>query len=179
MRSLTGVYRQESLLYWSLNVLSWLFSSYYNALKGIPKQFNPGLIWGIETILKSLPNLYAFGYISQPLAGKHWSQTAAHTWDSWLEECVCAMLLSISGMFSRSPGCVEVLLQARSTLKPHVSVFLSYRHVIPAALNTDTRARRCRKVKTSRCWLSWFHSMWKIHWLTEVLEIFIGLWNLS
>lgn len=60
---------------------------------------------------------------------------------------MCAVLLSI-------PRCVFNVSRLRggpssrppSTLKPHVSVFLSYRHVIPAAL---THARRCRKVKTS------------------------------
>lgn len=93
------------------------------SLKDIHNHSKPGLICshkGKESMLKSLWDLHSFGSISQPLACRSSSQTSTHTWDFWLEECVCVYVCVCTrahvcvccfpsqGVFSMSPGCAEV-----------------------------------------------------------------------
>lgn len=132
-------------------------------------------------MLKSLSNLHAFSSISQPLAGKSWSQTTVHTWDIWLEECVYVRVpcrFPSWGVFSWSPGCMEVPAPGLLHIKATCLCFSFLQACHTCSSHACTPLSFGENLMTPGWWLSWFYSMWKINWFTAVLETFIATWKL-
>lgn len=119
------------------------------------KTIFPGQIYSKrrnETILKSLKNLCTVGCISQPLAGKSWSQTTMHIWNIWLEECVCAMLISILRCVFKVSGCMEVPAPGLLHIKATCLCFSFLQACDTCSSHTGTCAQCCLRMETS-----WVH----------------------